>query len=268
MVTALLTKHKMLDSTPTDTPMDAGTATALMLLPVDKPDPAIKALYQSLVGALMWLRTRPDMQFTINLASRFLQCATKAHYDFIRNRPLRYLKGTISHGLVFTGGSMDLEGHGDADLAGDKRSGRSTIGRFTHLGGKGEHGMISCSSKLERKVATSTGQAETYATVDVAKEVVWERHLLSDLGFPQSKATPVHTDNDGVLTQATKAINHAGAKHYRLGQAYVRQLGTSNVIEVKGISTRDNAADIFTKALPASSFIKHRYTIMGPQEAP
>jgi hypothetical protein len=40
--TALLTKHQMLNCTPTDTPMDAGTAKALMQLPVDKPDPAIK----------------------------------------------------------------------------------------------------------------------------------------------------------------------------------------------------------------------------------
>ena len=88
-INALLDKYQMLNCTPTDTPMDAGTAKALMLLPEDKPDPAIVPQYQALVGALMWLRTRPDMQFTINLAARFLQCATKAHYDFIRGRPLR-----------------------------------------------------------------------------------------------------------------------------------------------------------------------------------
>jgi hypothetical protein len=87
-------------------------------------------------------------------------------------------------------------------------------------------------------------------------------------GFPQSGPTPSYTDNDGVLSQATKAMNHAAAKHYRLGQAYVRQLGESKVIKVKGVSTRDNAADIFTKALAAPLFLKHRYTIMGPQQAP
>jgi hypothetical protein len=264
-ITALLTTYKMLDSTPTDTPMDAGTAKALMLLPADKPDPAIVPLYQALVGSLMWLRTRPDMQFTINLAARFLQCATKAHYDLIHGRPLRYLKGTISHGIVFVAGPQGLSAYGDADLAGDTRTSRTTIGGYAKLG---EYGIVSSSSKLERKIATSTGQAETYALVALAKEVVWLRHLLWDLGFPQSGPTPSHTDNDGVLSQATKAINHAAAKHYRLGQAYVRQLGESNVIKVKGISTYDNAADIFTKALAAPLFLKHRYTIMGPQEAP
>ena len=247
-VTALLDKHQMLNCTATDTPMDPGTAKALMMLPTDKPDPAVVPLYQALVGALMWLRTRPDMQFTINLAARFLQCATQAHYDLIRGRPLRYLKGTISWGLVFMAGSWNMSAYGDADLAGDLRNGRSTLGSFNKMG---EYGAVSCSSKLERKIATSTGQAETYALVALAKEVVWLRHLMWDLGFPLSGPTPSYTDNDGVLSQATKAINHAAAKHYRLGQAYVRQLGKSGVIEVKGISTFDNAADIFTKALAA-----------------
>jgi hypothetical protein len=132
----------------------------------------------------------------------------------------------------------------------------------------GEHGAISGSSKLERKIATSTGQAETYALVALAKEIVWLRHLLWDLKFPQTNPTLSYSDNDGVVSQATKAINHAAAKHYRLGQAYIRQLGESGVIKVQGISTSDNAADIYTKALHAPLFLKHRYTIMGPQEAP
>jgi hypothetical protein len=264
-ITALLTKHQMLDCTPTDTPMDAGTAKALMLLPVDTKDPAVVALYQALVGSLMWLRTRPDMQFTINLAARFLQCATQAHYDLVLGRPLRYLKGTIDHGIVFMAGEWTMSAYGDADLGGDLRTSRSTLGGYAVFG---KFGAVACSSKLERKVATSTGQAETYALVSLAKEVVWLRHLVWDLGFPLSGPTFSYTDNDGVLSQATKAINHAAAKHYRLGQAYVRQLGKSELIKVRGISTHDNAADIFTKALAAPLFLKHRYSIMGPQRAP
>jgi hypothetical protein len=263
--TALLEEYQMLDCIATDTPMDPGTAKALMMLPTDKPDPKYVSLYQILVGKLMWLRTRDDMRFTINLSARFLQCATKEHYDLIRGRPLRYLKGTINHGIVFTAGPPAIQAFGDADLAGDARSGRTTIGGYVKYG---EHGAISGSSKLERKIATSTGQAETYALVALAKEIVWLRHLLWDLKFPQTNPTLSYSDNDGVVSQATKAINHAAAKHYRLGQAYIRQLGESGVIKVQGISTSDNAADIYTKALHAPLFLKHRYTIMGPQEAP
>ena len=73
-VISILTDHKMLDCKSTDTPMDPGTARALMLLPTDQDDPVARKLYQRLVGCLIWLhKTRPDMMFTVNLLSRFLK---------------------------------------------------------------------------------------------------------------------------------------------------------------------------------------------------
>ena len=96
--TALLLKHNMSEcNRGTETPVDPGMAKAMMLLPTDGPrDPEIIKKYQSLVGDLMWmLKTRPDLLFTVNLLSRYLQCATKEHYNFARDRPLRYLRETL-----------------------------------------------------------------------------------------------------------------------------------------------------------------------------
>ena len=39
----------------------------------------------------------------------------------------------------------------------------------------------------------------------------------------------------------------------------------NKTIEVERVSTEDNAADLFTKALHAPAFLRHRATIMGPQ---
>ena len=39
---------------------------------------------------------------------------------------LRYLRGTTSHALCFGGSNIVLQGYVDADMAGDKDSGRST----------------------------------------------------------------------------------------------------------------------------------------------
>ena len=99
---ALLEMSDRLDSKPVDTPMDPGTAKILMSLPVDDSTPQTVNKYQKIVGGLMWLlRTRPDMQFTIQLLSRFLQCATQAHIDIALGRPMKYLAGTIEYGIVF-----------------------------------------------------------------------------------------------------------------------------------------------------------------------
>ena len=129
----------------------------------------------------------------------------------------------------------------------------------------GEFGAVMCSSTLERKVSTSTGQAETYGLQSLVKEVVWQRHVLSDLGLPQCDKTPLKTDNQGVQKQTIKAINHASAKHYRIAQAYIRSKCRDGTVSVGYVNTFDNSSDFFTKALHAPAFVRHRAHIMGPQ---
>jgi hypothetical protein len=127
---------------------------------------------------------------------------------------------------------------------------------------------VSCFSRLDKKISTSTGQAETYAFQDVCKEIVWIRLILHELGYGQSDATECLSDNDGVLSQVTKSVNHATAKHYRIAQAFIRML--FNTKEIKGgrVDSEDNPSDTFTKPLPRAAFQRHRLTIMGPQTKP
>ena len=219
----LLQDQGMQDCKPVSTPLDPATFRALMLLPVDVVDVEAQKEYATLIGGLIWvIRTRPDMAFTVNVGCRFLKCATKEHLTLMRGRPLRYLRGTINYGIVFCPGSSkwELSGAGDADLAGDLLTSRSTSGGYCKLG---EYGAVSVVCSLERKISTSTGQAETYALVSLVKEVIWVRHLLRELGFGQDSPTVLRTDNAGVFNQSTKAINHTMAKHYRISQAYIRQ---------------------------------------------
>ena len=81
-IKTLLTDYNMLDCKPASTPMDPGTARALMLLPCDGPvDEEVVLKYQGLVGKYLWImKTRAvDMRYTVNLLSRFVRCATPAH---------------------------------------------------------------------------------------------------------------------------------------------------------------------------------------------
>ena len=254
---------------PVDTPMDPGSAKTLMELPQDMfTEDSIK-IYQIIVGVLIWLqtRTRPDLDFAVNLASRFLRCASQRHVDIVKGRILRYLNGTRNYGLVFFAGRTDwvLSGCSDADLAGDLKSARSTLSYNTRLG---EFGCISSSSFLERKICTSTGQAETYAYARLCKEVIWERGMLREMGFPQSSPTEIQTDNQGVLIQSQKSVNHSVAKHYRIAQAFIRQLVASGVVQGCDVKSGDNSSDIGTKPLLTEPFVRHRHAIMGPQEPP
>ena len=266
--TKILEKHNMMDCKHADSPMLPGTAKAMMLLPTDPPDPEALKEYQSLVGDLIWLiKTRPDLLFTINLLSRFLQCATKRHLDIARGRPLRFLRKTINYGLIFSPGDGEwiVSGASDSDLAGDLKTARSTLGHYLRLG---QFGSIVTHSGLDRKISTATGQAETYAMQGAVKDTVWVRRFMSELGVPMDRPTPLRTDNDGVLKQSTKTINHTVAKHYRIAQAYIRQHVQDETVEVLGENTDDNETDMFTKALNTPKFEKFSLPIMGPQSPP
>ena len=58
--------------------------------------------YREVVGSLLYLssKTRPDMSFAVNYASRYTSNPTKEHIINIK-RTLRYLKGSAAYGLKY-----------------------------------------------------------------------------------------------------------------------------------------------------------------------
>uniref|UniRef100_A0A2N9HTD6 Integrase catalytic domain-containing protein n=1 Tax=Fagus sylvatica TaxID=28930 RepID=A0A2N9HTD6_FAGSY len=104
-----LTDHKILD-----TPIEFNarlTPSSGELL----PDPT---LYRQLVGSLVYLTvTRPDISYAVHQVSQFMSAPRSTHYAAVL-RILRYLKGTLFHGLHFSAQSpLTLRAYSDADWA-------------------------------------------------------------------------------------------------------------------------------------------------------
>jgi hypothetical protein len=91
---------------------------------------------------------------------------------------------------------------------------------------------------------------------------------LREFGLAEQGRVSCLVDNAGVVKQAVNTTNHALAKHYRVSQAYIRQMCDDEEIVMTKIDSEDNPADFFTKALDKGPFEKHRLTIMGPQRNP
>jgi hypothetical protein len=69
------------------------------------------------------------------MVNRYMATPQKPHMEAVK-RILRYLRGTIDFGLMFTSiGEVKLEGFIDADWACDTNTRRSTIGYVFKLGG-------------------------------------------------------------------------------------------------------------------------------------
>lgn len=87
------------------------------------------------IGCLRYLlHTRPDLSYAVGVASRFMEHPTMMHLKAVK-QILRYLKGTIDCGLVYTAGSgeITITGYTDSDLAGDVDDRRSTGGMAFYI---------------------------------------------------------------------------------------------------------------------------------------
>ncbi|KAK5786974.1 hypothetical protein PVK06_041624 [Gossypium arboreum] len=100
--------------------------------------------YRSLAGALQYIvLTRLDIAYAVNRVCQFMHAPTTAHMVALK-RILRYLRGTLSHGLVFRQSDhLSLVGYADANWGLDFDDQRSIIGYCVYFG----HTPISWCSK-------------------------------------------------------------------------------------------------------------------------
>lgn len=128
-------------------------------------------------------------------------------------RILRYIKGTLFHGLHFSAtSSLELSGYSDADWAGDPTDRRSTTGYCFFLGDS----LISWRSKKQTVVARSSTESEYRALADTTSELLWLRWLLTDMGVSHSSATILQCDNQSAIQISHNDVFHKRTKHVEI----------------------------------------------------
>ncbi|CAL1390263.1 unnamed protein product [Linum trigynum] len=127
----LLEKFGLQECKPTTTPMEAN----VKLNSQEGKDLEDVTMYRQLVGSLIYLTlTRPDISYAVGVVSCFMQNPKKVHLEIIK-RVLRYVKGTIDHGIIYKKGvECKLKGYCDDDYAGDLDTRRSTTRYLFTLG--------------------------------------------------------------------------------------------------------------------------------------
>ncbi|CAL2232282.1 unnamed protein product [Prunus armeniaca] len=216
------------------------------------------AYYRSLVGALQYLTfIRPDIAYSVNQVCQFMHSPLKTHYLAVK-RILRYLKGTMHHGLTFRKGSLNLHAFTDADSAGDPNDRRSTTGYVIFLGSN----PVSWSSKKQQYVSRSFTEAEYHAMAATTAEIVWLQQLLTDLSFPLAKSPILYYDNLSAMALSTNPILHSCAKHIEVDCHFVREKVTRGEIQLQHVSSSQQVADILTKGLCSPQFNFHCSNLM------
>ena len=101
------------------------------------------------------------------------------------------------------GGDLVLRAYTDADFCQDRIDGKSVTGYVIMLG---SHLLYGPQSFRLQSVTTSTVEAEYLALRSGLKDIMWLRHLLVDLGCPQSEPTPVVDDNSVCIEWARDMV--------------------------------------------------------------
>ncbi|KMQ91353.1 opie2a pol protein [Lasius niger] len=178
-----------------------------------------------------------------SLLSQFNDCFAKAHW-VVAKRVLRYLKGTANFGNTYKYGEDDFQGFVDADWAGSIHDRRSFTGYAFVING----GCISWYSKKQRTVALSSTEAEYMALDEAAKEAVYLRRLLRELGINTGKVT-LSNDNLRAQRLATNPVFHARTKHIDIRHHLVREIVDAGLIRLEHVASEEMPADVLTKAL-------------------
>jgi hypothetical protein len=76
--------------------------------------------YSQIVGSLMYFAgaTRPDISFAVSKLSRFISNLGADHWHALE-RVMRYLQGTMSYGIHYSGEHAVLEGYSDSNRISD-----------------------------------------------------------------------------------------------------------------------------------------------------
>ncbi|KAK2354410.1 putative mitochondrial protein [Trifolium repens] len=247
----LLNKTNMLDSAPVSTPMQS----TCKLHKDGSPALSDPFMYRSVVGALQYATlTRPEISFAVNKVCQFMSHPLEAHWVAVK-RILRYLKGTLHHGLCLSSAlassAPSLKVFCDADWASDPDDRRSTSGAALYFGPN----LVSWWSRKQPVVARSSTEAEYRSLAHATAELLWVQTLLTELHV--SFTSPViYCDNLSAVSLAHNPVMHSRTKHMEIDLFFVREKVISKQLSVLHIPGTDQWADCLTKPLSSSKFLE------------
>ena len=87
-----------------------------------------------------------------------------------------------------------------------------------------------------------------------------------DFSIPTTKPTvhcKIFEDNSGALEIAKVPKMRSRTKHINLKYHHFCSFVEKGLLSIQPVGTREQAADIMTKALPLDDFLRHRSFLMG-----
>jgi hypothetical protein len=225
--------------------------------------------YNCRVGEFIFLlKVRLDICFAISRLSHRKVSPTVRDIAATKHL-LRYLFGTRDDGITyhFTNNNdkyvLKLISWVDAAFNVYHDS-KSQIGFCLSLGNHLHAGMLYATSAKTKTIPLSSTEAEGDAMVELTKNIIWYKMVLTDFGFDTSTATTVHEDNDSLITLVKHySGNHKRVKHFLLQINFLIESANNGIIAPVKIPGPLNCADMLTKPKGFTEFQPQKEQILG-----
>ncbi|KAK8684280.1 hypothetical protein V6N13_040310 [Hibiscus sabdariffa] len=213
--------------------------------------------YASAIGSIMYamICTRSDLSYALSMTRRYQVNPGEGHWTAVKNI-LKYLSRTKDVFLVYGGEEeLGIKGYTDASFQTDKDDSLSQSGFVFCLNG----GAVSWKSSKQGTISDSTTEAKYIAASKAAKEAVWIKKFISELGVVPSisDAVGLYCDNNGGITQAKEPRSHQRSKHIHRRFHLIREIIDRGDVEICKVHTDDNIADPLTKPLAQQKHDRH-----------
>lgn len=214
--------------------------------------------YREAVGSILFLSvvSRPDIAYAVSIVSQYLESPKKPHWNAVK-RILKYIKGTLSYGILFKSNikNLNLEAFSDADFAGEQATARSTTGYLIRLG----NSPITWGSKKQTCVSLSTTESEYISAGETTQVLLWISELIKELDL-RREIPILYLDNQSAIKLIKNPEFHKRTRHINVKFHFIRQNYADNL---KYVCSKDQLADILTKALCKPRFSQLRDVIIS-----
>ncbi|KAL0386150.1 UNVERIFIED_CONTAM: Retrovirus-related Pol polyprotein from transposon TNT 1-94 [Sesamum radiatum] len=153
---------------------------------------------------------------------------------------LKYLKRTKDMFLIYGGGELILEGYSDTIFQSDEYDAKSQSSFVFKLNG----GVVAWKSSKQDTTADSTMEVEYITASEAAKEAVWMKNYIQELGVLPSIVEPViiFCDNNGAIAQANEPRSHHRSKHILRYYHLLREMVSRGDCRMDRVSSVENTA--------------------------
>ena len=134
---------------------------------------------------------------------------------------------------------------------------RSQLGYLITLA----NGPIHWKSSKTQVTCLSSTEAEYMSISDLGREIQSFANLYEALSLPLSTPILIYEDNLGTIAMCVSDSYTARSKHIAVRYHHIRDLVNSGLVKLQHIPTQDQPADLLTKGLHKSQFLKLRHLL-------